>query len=86
MAEFTETINNVPKILIDIQVIVNTFSSESKKTKSQVTQSVIYQRRMYEEAIGLMRETLEDINRENDFEDNKNDFLMKKRDFHIKNF
>ena len=60
-----------PKTPRDIELIVNKYSNPSYKTQSQIADKALIQRRIYEQAIELTGDTIEDKDKEVELKGNK---------------
>ena len=80
MTEFIQEIKNNPKTQKDIEQICNKYSIDSYKRQ---TQRALAQSSIFEEAIDIMGETIEDKGKENRIE-NKKTLYLKKLDFQMR--
>ena len=69
MREFIELFENNPKTQQDIELIVTKFSNESYGTQSQIGQTALIPRRSFGKAKEIMRETIEDMDKEIELKD-----------------
>ena len=65
MIELIETNKNNPKTQKDREVLVDKYSNESYRSQSQIGQNASIQRTTFVEAITIMREIFEDLDKEN---------------------
>ena len=65
MTELREAIKNNPKTQKDRELIVDKYSNESFRTQSQRGQNASIQRTTFVEAIKIMGETIDDLDKEN---------------------
>ena len=65
MTELKETNKNNPKTQKDRELSVDKYSNESYRSQSQIGQNASIQRTTFVEAITIMREFFEDLDKEN---------------------
>ena len=70
MSESIITIKNIPITRKDLDLVVVKTSNESFKLQSQMGQFVLVQKTIYEEAIEIMLENIEDMGKKIDHKDN----------------
>ena len=78
MTDFIEIIQKNTKIQNDISNIVNKYNNQSYATKSILGKNALVQSSIYEEAINIMGDTIDDMDIEIEQKDNKISFLENK--------
>ena len=80
MTEFKESMKSNPKDQKGLELFVNKYSYQSCRTQSQRRQKAFFQRRFHEQAIEILGENFEDIDKEIDFKDNKTNILANEKE------
>ena len=78
MVEFRETIKKDSKVQNEIPQTIGKYNKESSSTQSKIEQNALPQNKVFEQAINIMGDTIEDMDFEIEQKDNKIDFLQNK--------
>ena len=78
MTDFFEIIQKDTKIQKDISNIVNKYNNQSYATKSILGKNALIQSSIYKEAINIMGDTIDDMDKEIEQKHNKISFLENK--------
>ena len=71
------------KVQNDISQTIEKYNKGSYSTQSRVSQIALIQNKVFEQAINIMADTIEDMDKKIEQEDNKYNFLRKKQDYQI---
>ena len=75
MSDFIETIKTIQKHK-DRELIVEKSSNHSYRTQSEIGPEALIQRRIYKQAIEIMEETIEDMDKEIELKTTKFNFYI----------
>ena len=78
MAEFTQDFKKDSKVQNEIAHTIEKYNRESYSTQSKIYQNVLIQSKVFEQAIIIIGDTIEDMDIEIEHKDNKIEFLEKK--------
>ena len=71
MADFIVTIKENPKVQNEISQTIEEYNKESYSTQSKIRQHALIQNKIFEQAINIMADTIENMDIEKDRKDNK---------------
>ena len=78
MAEFKEIIKKDPKIQNELSQTIEKYKKESFLTESKLGQNALIQSKVFEKAINIMGDTIDDMDVEIEQNDKKLEFLKNK--------
>ena len=78
MAEFIEIIKRDSKVQNDITQTFENYNKQSYSTQSKIGQNALIQSKVFEQAINIMGDTIEDLDIEIEQKDNEMEFLENK--------
>ena len=78
MAEFIDINREDPKVQNKLTQTIEKYNKESFSTKSKIGQNALIQSEVFEQAINIIGDTMEDMDTEMEQKDNKIEFLENK--------